>query len=268
MLEGSTSNHDIPTAKLPAWIKSHFRQSIDSQELLMQIIEISKRGISVVRGMPELIKALSQDDETKDKATTTERLARAESDAVLASNEVETDFPVLHSLAVVALWSWLEHFVKGFVALWLLHHQEALNAGAVQKLRVRLGDYLQLDRDEQAHFLVELLEQETASPLKRGVMRFDSLLEPFGLTFTLPDGCGKLFFELQQVRNAIAHRNGRADRRLLKECPWLEFKINDPVRVSTAMLGAYSGAAAEFALALFYKVRDIYNVAADASRDT
>jgi hypothetical protein len=95
----------------------------------------------------------------EDDPLAAKQLERSEKEAVLAATEVNKDFPVLHGLAVVALWSWLEHFVKGFLALWLLHHPGALNTAAIQRLRVRLGDYLQLDRDEQAHFLVELLEQ-------------------------------------------------------------------------------------------------------------
>src|SRR6266508_264102 len=188
--------------EVPDWITDHFRQSVDSVELLMQIVDLSERGISVALAMPDLIKALAEEVGTSDKSATSEKLVRAESRAVLASTEVERDFPVLHGLAVVALWSWLEHFVKGFVTLWMLHRRETLNTAAVQKLRVRLGDYLQLDRKEQAYFLVELLEQDLGSPLKRGVTRFASLLEPFGLTVPLPDECGKLLFELQQVRNA------------------------------------------------------------------
>lgn len=231
----------------------------------MQIVDISERGISVLRGMPKAIKALAAAEGTEDEVATAKKLARAESEAGLAATEVEKDFPVLHGLAVVALWSWLEHFVKGFLALWLMNRREAVNVAAVQRLRVRLGDYLQLDKDEQAHFLVELLEQDLTSSLKRGSARFESLLEPFELTFPLPDGCGKLLFELQQVRNAMAHRNGRADRRLLGEVPWLNLRVNEPVRVSSAMLGAYSGAASEFLLGLLYRVGDVYKAEVEAS---
>ena len=246
--------------KLPSWVTDHFRESIDSQELLMQIVDISERGISVLRGMPKAVRVLADVDGKKDDPSVAKQLERTEKEAALAVTEVERGFPVLHGFAVVGLWSWLEHFVKGFLALWLLHRSEAMNVAAVQKLRVRLGDYLQLQKPEQAHFLVELLEQDLASPLKRGVTRFESLLEPFGLTVPLPEGCAKLLFELQQVRNAIAHRNGRADRRLRTECPWLKLKLNQPVSVTRSMLHAYSGAAGEYLLALLYKVGDVYNV--------
>lgn len=262
--DDSTTN--VPNKRLlPKWATDHFRETLDSQQLLMEIVRISERGISVLRAMPNAMKVLAKVEGKLDDPVTTKQLEKTEREAALAATEVQDGFPVLHSLAVVALWSWLEHFVKRLLALWLLNHPEALNAAAIQRLRVRLGDYLQLDKDEQAHFLVELLEQEQGSSLKRGVTRFDSLLEPFGLSCALPDGCGRVLFELQQVRNAIAHRNGRADRRLLTECPWLDLRVNDYVKVSDEMLSAYAGAAGQFLVALLYRVGEIHGVDLRAS---
>ena len=246
--------------KLPEWITNHFKESLNSHELLMQITDISAHGISVLRGMPKIVKVLADVAGNSDQPDTMKKLARAQKAAELASTEVEKDFPVLHGLAVVAIWSWMEHFVKGFVALWLMHRRDALDVPAVQKLRVRLGEYLRLQKAEQAQFLVELLEQEIASSLKSGASRFESLLQPFGLSFQLPEDCGETLFELQQIRNAIAHRNGRADRRLRSDCPWLKLKINQPVLVSRKMLDTYSEAAGKFLLALLYQVGDVYSV--------
>jgi len=188
------------------------------------------------------------------------RIEAAEKEAELAETEVTTDFPVLHGLAVVAVWSWLEHFVKDLVALWLNHHRNALDVPALQRTRVKLGDYLRLTKPEQAAYLVEVLEQELASSLKRGVTRFESLLEPFSLNGPLPEGCAKTIFELQQVRNVIAHRNGIIDRRLTKECPWLKLRVNRPLRVSHRMLERYVTASAEYLLAVLYRVGDTYKV--------
>ncbi len=246
--------------RLPTWITDHFTESLDSLQRLMQIVEISARGIGVLRGMPKIVSVLAKVEGTTGDAGESKRLERAEKEAELASTEVAKDFPVLHGFAVVALWSWAEHFIKGFVALWLMHRRDALAAAPLQKLRVRLGEYLHLQRAEQAEFLVELLEQELASPLKRGAARFESLLEPFDLSFPLPEGCGRALFELQQVRNALAHRNGRADRRLRSDCPWLKLKLNEPVQVDTKMLRSYSEAAAEFLLGLLYRTGDIYGM--------
>jgi hypothetical protein len=249
------------TKKLPAWITDHFSDSLESIKTLSRIVNISERGISVFRGMPRVIKALAKAKATENTPDTAKELESAEKEAALAQQEVDKGFPVLHGLAIVALWSWIENFVKEFVVLWLVHRKDAYSAPALQKLKVKLGDYLQLSKSERAHYVVEQLEQDLASPLKRGVTRFDSLLEPFALASTpLPDGSAKTLFELQQVRNAIAHKNGNADRQLRSACPWLKAKLNQPVPVSHEMLHRYTDACIQYWLVRFYDVGDRYAV--------
>lgn len=244
--------------KVPAWAVSHFKSTVEAYETLGQLIHISEKGISVLRGMPKIVKVLADVEGSLSDPKSKKRLDLAEKEAALAETEVEKDFPVLHGFAVVALWSGLEHFTKSLIALWLTHRKDALTAPSVQRLKVKLGDYLQLSKAEQAHYLVELLEQDLASPLKRGVSRFESLLELFSLGGSLPDGCAKTLFELQQVRNVIAHRNGIADRRLRSECPWLKVKLTQPVPVTREMLNHYFDAAMEYALTVFYRIGDAY----------
>lgn len=246
--------------KVPKWISEHFRASLDSIELLTNIVHISARGISVLQGMPKIVQLLAEVEGNAQEVSAQDRLQRAKEEAELAANEVAQDFPVLHGFAVVAVWSWLEHFVKGFVGRWVMHRPDALEVPAVQKLRVRIGDYLPLSPQEQANFLVELLEQDLASPMKRGTGRFMSLLEPFSLTFALTEKCTTTIFELQQVRNAIAHQNGCADRRLVSSCPWLSLEHGQRIQIDRKMVRRYSAASTEFLLALLYRVSDLYGV--------
>jgi hypothetical protein len=168
--------------KVPSWATAHFKSVVDATEMLGRLIHISEKGIAVLRGMPRIVKVLADVEGASADLSTQKKLETAEREAALAQSEVDRDFPVLHGLAVVALWSQLEHFIKGLIVLWLLHRKDAMNVPAVQKLKIRLGDYMQLSRPEQARYLVELIEQDIAAPLKRGVSRFDSLLEPFSLS--------------------------------------------------------------------------------------
>jgi len=214
----------------------------------------------VVRGMPKIIEVLTEVEGSKQNPSSIVKLHHARKSAELANTEFEKDFPVLNGFVVVALWSWLEHFVKGFVALWIRHRRVALEVPAVLKLRVKLGEYLLLSKAEQAEFLVELLEQDLSSALKRGITRFESLLNPFGLSFQFSEKNSKNIFELQQVRNVIAHRNSHADKRICAECPWLKLKINQPVLVSSKMVRNYADSSAGFLLALLYQVGDLYGV--------
>lgn len=251
---------EISNRKIPKRFTKHFREALHSHETLMKIIHISERGIGVLRGIPKVVKVLADIHGKGEHPSTAKELAKAESHAALAATEIAKDFPVLHGLAVAALWSWLEHLVKGFLALWILDRHDAVHVAAVQRLRVKIGDYLQLQKVDQAYFLVNLLEQDLASPLKRGANRFESLLEPFGLSGPLPEGCAQKIFELQQIRNAIVHRNGLADRKLKVDCPTLKLRLNHPVHISRAMLKEYSEASLSLLIAILYRVGDRYGV--------
>jgi len=243
---------------MPKWITNHFSSCLDASSTLFQLVHLSENGIRVISRMPQAVKVLTKVKGEMGNAEATKRIGMAERDAALAQTEIDTDFPVLHGLAVVGLWSWLEHFVKGFVALWICHERDALTLPAVQKLKVRLGDYIHLDRNEQAAYLAELLEQDLASPLKRGVARFESLLAPFSLDGSVSTECSAALFELQQVRNVIAHRNAKADRRIITDCPWLGLHLNQPLEVSKEMLDKYGNASVEYLTIILYRVGDLY----------
>lgn len=248
---------DATKSELPPWIGDYFRQAYDSHERLIRVIYVSRRGISGVTALPRLTRAIAR---VEGRAEDADELKAVEEQAELAKTEVEDDFPVLHSLATGAIWSWLEHLVKGLLVERLVHDRKALQLPAFQRIKVRLSDYVSLNRREQAAYLVELLEQETASPLKRGANRFESLLEPFGLSGSVDEQVTKTLFELQQVRNAIAHQNGRCDRRLKTSCPWLKLKIGEPIKVSGQQLKNYANATAEYALGVLYRIGDGHGV--------
>jgi hypothetical protein len=261
--------------KVPDWITGHFEEYFESIKNLSRIISISERGISVFRGMPRVLKALanakavesafnksSQLDTSEVRASLKEgEMERAEAEAALAQREVETGFPVLRGLAVVAFWSWIENFAREFAVLWLVNRKDSYSSPSLGNVKVRLGEYLQLSPSDRAHYIVQALEQNTALPLKRGVTRLDCLFDAFGLASTpVPDGSSTTIFELQQVRNAVAHRNGRADRQLKLTCPWLKVKLGKPIPISHKMLGRYMDACMHYWLVRFYDVGDRYGV--------
>lgn len=255
---------DATKPKLPPWIGNYFRQAYDSHERLIRVIYVSRRGIASVTALPGLTRALAK---VEGRAEDGDELKAVDEQAALAKSEAGDDFPVLHSLAVVAIWSWLEHLVKGLLIEHLAHDRKTLQLPAFQRIKVRLSDYISLSKREQAAYLVELLEQETTSALKRGANRFESLLEPLGLSGPVDEQVAKTLFELQQIRNAIAHQNGRCDRRLKTSCPWLKLKIGEPNRVSSLQLKSYADATAGYALNVLYRIGDDHGVNLRSSED-
>jgi hypothetical protein len=243
--------------KVPPWVGTFFRDSYDSFERLMGVIHLSRRSIAGMRAMPRLKKALAA---VQGKVQDEVEAQRVEKDAQLAQSEVENGFPVLHTFAVVALWSWLEHTIKGILVEHISRNPRTLKSGAFPKLKIKLGDYVALTKREQASYIVDLLEQETSSPLKQGINRFEILLDPLGLAGATPDNVTRQIYELQQVRNVIVHQNGRCDRRLRASCPWLKVKLGNQVTVSAPQLDLYAVAVSDYALEVLYRIGDSHGV--------
>ncbi|MGE3487717.1 MAG: hypothetical protein AB7L09_23595 [Nitrospira sp.] len=266
-MEVLPSSKPAQKPKVPHWATEHFELFVHGVQDIGTLVRITERGVSVLRAMPRVVKGLAGFKGKWTADATRKHLERAESDAARAQSELESDFPLLHGLAVIAIWSALEHFTKALVSSWILHRKDALAAPALQRLKVKLGEYLHLTRAEQACYLVELLEQDLSSPLKVGAGRFETLLEPFSLSGQVPADCSKSIFELQQVRNIIAHRNGRADKRFRTACPWIKVKLDKPVHVSGKMLERYLDEAIRYALEVFYRVGDRYGQDLRATKD-
>lgn len=205
-----------------------------------------------------------EEDESLKKAKLDE-LETAQKNAEITKKEIDEDFPILNGLAIIGIWAQLEVAVRDFVGAWILHNKSVLKQDAFQRLRVRVGEYDPLSRREKAQYLVQSLERDTASALKQGVGRFESLLEAIGLSGEVPEKLRKKMFELNKVRNLIAHTSGVVDSDFKASCPWFHGKIGERHRVSSNELTRYHMASIFYAMLIvvrtnfYYGVDDEYN---------
>lgn len=253
------ANQSPPSTNLtvkdtPEWAKAPFRDFLDSSERLGQLIELSVRGISMVRGVPGLVEALAKADTPANDPDTASRLDDAKKMARLADREIDQGFPVLHSQAMVTLWSMLENAVRLFVARWLEHEPAALHVEAIQRLRVRIGEYESLKGEDRFFYILDMLEREIGASLRVGVSRFESLLEPFGLDGAIDGRIRRDLLELSQVRNVHVHRGGVADRRIVETCPWLALAIGTKVTVHRDSFMRYYEAVHDYVLEVICRV--------------
>jgi hypothetical protein len=222
-------------------------------KILDEVLHLTCGGISMIRATPNAIKVLYSIDGDESEAARNE-IAAAEHRAALAQREVDSGFNIVHSQAVVSLWGALEDAVRTFVARWLMNLPEWRTQGPWAELKVKLGEYERLDGEEKAYFLVGLIEQNTGAPMKRGVNRFESLLEGLGLTGGAGDETRDAIFEMQQVRNVIAHRRGIADHRFCRMCPSFGAKPNQRLQISHEQWQRYSAAAGSYIHELICRV--------------
>lgn len=92
---------------------------------------------------------------------------------------------------------------------------------------------------------------------------FESALGTVSLSGPVDEPVGKQILELQQLRHALVHRGGMADRRLCGRCPWLGLKPGDRITLKRAELTRLLGAVQTYAGQIEARVRARYGGHAD-----
>lgn len=243
---------------VPQWAAGIFHEHLDKNERLTHVLRLSIGGIRMIRGRHKALKILAEVEGTIDKSA--DAIAGAQKDMELAQREVDHDFPLLHEQATIALWSALEAMVRSFLASWLANVPEAWHTDAVKKLKVAIGEYESMEQTERCLWIVDLVDQQVSGPLRSGVTRFETLLQPFGLSGPVQDECQRALYELCQVRNALVHRSGVADKKLVEACPWLNLVPGQSLNISHKMWGAYNSALGEYTLEIVQRVRVHFGV--------
>lgn len=244
--------------RVPRWVTEPMQRFADDVDELDSLHRLCISGISALRAMPGVVKALvnSHDDTDPDNER---RLRGARKAADLAYREFETDFPLLRALTAIALWSHLESNIRAFLTH-CLQHEVPATAKILKKIKVSVGDWESLTREEKYDFLLERLEQEVSASLKPGVGRFEAVLEHCGLAGPVPDDLRRDILELSEVRNVLVHRNGMGDRRLAERCPWLKLPLGEKIRISEQMLQRYFAGAHRYVVLVFCRVAERHGV--------
>lgn len=175
---------------------------------------------------------------------------KAVASLAVAKEEAAAGFPSLFKMAVVRLCSILETMVDDFAVGMLCVHPELRRVEAVAKLKGALVEFIALDHAEQAEYLLEALQHELKTTFKQGVGKFESVLSALALGGAVDESVRRTLLELFETRNAIIHRDGAADARIVKNCPWLGLKLGDPIRVTYTQYNRYSMAAGWYVMDL------------------
>jgi hypothetical protein len=89
---------------------------------------------------------------------------------------------------------------------------------------------------------------------KQGVDCSEPLLDTFGLSGPVDKTTKAAIYEMQQVRNVVVHRGGRADRRFVEACPGWGAKVNQPLKVMAKHCWDYRRAVAGYVLTVAERV--------------
>lgn len=203
---------------------------------LHDIIDIAHRGISVTQAMPQITKVLmkveGENESNKIAVENAERIAQ------VAKVEIDNGFPFLFSQGTLMLYSYLEGAIKRFITTYFKNNS-INDIKEFNSVKISLGDFLNLDENEKYEYIFQQYEKSVAIGIQYGVTRFETLLFPIGFGGPVDEETSKSIFELSQLRNNILHRGAIADRFLIKNCPWLNYKLGDRVNVNKDSYNKY-----------------------------
>ena len=211
---------NIQNTDINEWLTPHFRQLLDDGKRLHTLVRLSINGITALTVIPRIGEEITRLEQQRGIVSDPALLETTKAEAELARAEVASGFAITLSQHLVDLWGLLEASVRNLVALWL-EHMGGMKCEAVTKLKVRIGDYENLEGPAKFQYVVKLLEREEASSIKNGADRFESLLACVGLGGPIPKNLRRALYELSQLRNCIVHNARRADSQLTNACPWL-----------------------------------------------
>lgn len=171
------------------------------------------------------------------------RLEAAEKDAQWVEREIDSGFPILHSHSVVAIWGALEVLVEDLLITWLENYEDAWNNEAVRKLRIPVSDYHLSDERERLRMIVSELARKVNSRAQSGASNLAATLSIFGLSPRIGDNLRRALHELWQIRNVIVHCGGIADKRLVREYPYLGVQVGQRIHIYHSIYAWYMLAA-------------------------
>jgi hypothetical protein len=124
-----------------------------------------------------------------------------------------------------------------------------------------------MDSLERYEFIVEQIKSNSSAGERIGIGRLESLLSIVGLGGGVDKNVGKILLELQQVRHVLVHRQGRVDRRLKANCPWIQRLVGDTLKVPPERSFQYLKAARLYLLELACRMGEKYGVNMNDVRD-
>jgi hypothetical protein len=215
----------------PAWaMPCHwFAEYMLQVENLVKLTNYGVRGVINLAEILEITMQGKQRKEEQEKA-----LEDAKQLARLADSEIASDFPLLHSHAIIGMWGALEAMIEDLAVSWIDHNPSVLSEPTIARIRVPLAEFQGMEQADRLRFLIAELQRDLRVDLKSGATKFESLLGAIGLNGPVDKRVRNVLFETQQLRNIFAHRGGVADRRFIANCPQLNYSTGDTVKINSA----------------------------------
>ena len=213
---------------------------------LMTFVEVSAAGLKNAAEARQVLywtrmakKVLGESDPLSTEEHLHQANERAQKLEAFAKGELKYGLPYLYGIASTRLWSILEAMVDDLLVYLLQFRPECRGAEIIRKLEGPLVEFATAKESDKAKYLADLLIEQVKARLKLGIGRFESTLKEIGMGGPVDSNVQKTIFELSQIRHVIIHRLGEADEKLINNCPWLNLRPGQKVRVTQKDFNRY-----------------------------
>lgn len=178
-----------------------------------------------------------------------------------ASQEIDSDFELMHALILVAAWGSFEAFVDDVCKALLAMDRSLLTSEPFRSVKIP-ASVVAADPIEQIDLIFTEATKKLSTDLGAGIGKFEPLLKLVGLDGNgdISDELRNAIFYAQQTRNVWTHRAGKADKKFLKHCGHMKFGLGDTVKISTDQTNTYLRALTVYGVLVVNRFLGVHNI--------
>jgi hypothetical protein len=176
-----------------------------------------------------------------------------------AQQEVEGGSSYLYGLALINLWGIAEAKVEDISLCMMATFPVILSNTQFSSLSGKLVEFSKLNKAQRVRYIFNSFKQKIEPKAKRGVGRFESILEAVDLGGGVHDDAKRLFLEMSEIRNNLVHQMGVADHKLVASCPWLKIKEGVRIGMTLSAVESYTACIKYYILEIDRRFRKYIN---------
>src|SRR5207249_1147639 len=111
-----------------------------------------------------------------------------------------------------------------------------------------------MSEEDRFDFAANELDRQRAQGA--GITRFESLLDPVGLSGSYNSVLGQNLYEMQQIRNVFAHKRGEADARFVSLCQHLRYRVGDRLHIDSVTWSDFTMTTVAYAEVILRRMRE------------
>ncbi len=169
--------------------------------------------------------------------------------------ELAENHSYLYNQLLVVIWSVTEAKIDDVIVSYVLAVPKILKKDIFANLKCTIGDMVGVPSRQRVRSALRLYRESKNATFKKGMARFELLLDAVGLGGSVPQDVTRRFIEISEIRHNLVHRNGVIDNKLAAACPWLKLPVNHIIRLDREYLIEFMSAIKFYIIEIDRRIR-------------